>query len=136
MLNLLKVAITEAIGPLIPSKTIKFYSFDGPTLLCEVPFDDLEIYTDGDRVGYKFKYADGTKVLRGSVLASGTVAYFDIDGVVPAEDLIPAELVTDMIHGTVGGLSTTADIRFNSLSWTGDVNISLSNLAILMLQGA
>jgi len=131
MLNLLKTSITVGYGLVVPTKTIKFYSNTPGDPLCTVTFNDLEIYSDGDRVGYKFKSSDGTFVLRGSVANTGTVAYFNIDGVL--DDETP---VVDMLHGTVGGLSTTADIRFNSLSWTEGINISLSNLAIIMLQGA
>jgi hypothetical protein len=131
MLNLLKTSITVGYGAVVPTKTIKFYSSSHGSPLCTVTFDDLEIYTDGDRVGYKFKSSDGTMVLRGVVENTGTVSNFEIDGVLSSE-----AVVTNMLYGTVGGLSTSADIRFNSLNWTEGVNISLSNLAIIMLQGA
>ena len=108
---------------------IKFYTnLDAVTPICAVPFGGFTSIAIGDKIGYTFVDSYGNNVFRGAVTASGTVAYF----VIHTTDVTPVEI----IHGTVGALSTTKDIRFNSINWNTSSNITITDLSIIMLQGA
>jgi hypothetical protein len=131
MLSLVKTSILDGYSGHVPSKTIKFYSNTPGTPLCVVEFSDLELDVVGQKVSYKFKSSDGSTTLRASVLAQGIVSYFVIDGILPN-----LTAVEQMLIGTVGGLSSTADIRFNSLDWSIDSNLTMTDLSLVMLQGA
>jgi hypothetical protein len=111
-------------------KKIKFY--EGNDLLCEVQFSDLVIKTEGvgDSAVYVFTGSDGLDLLIGAVSAGGTVSRFKIQ----AE--VGSVLDNDAISGSVGAITSGADIKFNNVSWQPGMTITLRSVSLILGQGA
>ena len=125
MLFQLKESITTGFTPL----EIKFYDVNS-ALLCSINYAGLDVYNTGNNAGYKFRHTDGAYVLRGAVTTEGTASSFSIKGNSPSDVLID-----NMIYGSVGATNTLADIRFNTVRWSENANITLSDLTLSMPQG-
>jgi hypothetical protein len=112
------------------SKLIKFYDASD-VLLCNLEYIDLITDNSGDRRALKFKSPDLTYSLRSTAVASGRVSYFTIDGTPDGKPHLNI-----MIRGSVGGVGSTADIKFNRLDWSSNTTITLTDLSLIMLQGS
>lgn len=117
--------IKEYIVDNISNPLINFYS---PTeLICSVPFDGMIPQNSyGTKAAYLFTKNDAP-FLRNIVSASGTVQNFKISGLIPgySQD-------DNFIIGTVGAYSSGSDIKFNKINWVEGMNITLTNLVLVM----
>jgi hypothetical protein len=106
----------------------------GPTVLCEIPFVDLDrISSASSSAIFKFVFTDLTHILRGNAIATGVVDSFEIQGLVSTG---PDTWEDNALHGTVGGLSSLDDIKMNRLSWTADTTIiTITDLRLILPQG-
>jgi hypothetical protein len=92
-------------------RRISFYDNSGE-LLGDVVFTDIEDRSIGDGViMYTFVYY-GNTVLSFTPQKFGTVSSFKIMGVDPDDSA-----VKNVVIGTVGPLSSSADIRMNRVNW-------------------
>jgi len=123
MLEIIKISLEHGSSP----KLIVFKDDSGITL-AEMPFDELE--SIGSDAQYRFKALDGSYSLKASVITSGRVAEFSIDGENPA---IPGQVTA--LSGTVGGYGSNSDIRFNRRDWSESGVITLNNLTLILRQG-
>ena len=128
--KMLEAVATSLETPTIISpdwdRYIEFRLLDD-TPMCQLQYKTLELGSGvGDDTAYEFTAQDGSTVLRGIVdLAGGQVAKFLITGV-----------AGDTISGTVGTISSAADIRFNMLEWTKGVTvITMTRLRLVIPQG-
>ena len=127
--KMLATAVASLETPIITptwERFIEFQRFDD-TPLCRVRYESLaSVPSVGDEVAYAFLAPDGTTTLRGIVdLASGEVAKFFIAGD-----------TGDVLIGSVGGIGTHTDIRFNTVDWILDTTvITLENLRLVLPQG-
>ena len=132
MLDVVKLAILDhATGNTVDDNgtsralpAILFKAAD-TTTLSVVTFSDMIAFQTADKMAYKFKY-NGSYVLRGVVINDGDVAYFDIPGIRSSQS------IKQVLTGTVGTAISTADIRFNKISWTSNTTITLTNLTLVM----
>jgi hypothetical protein len=125
MLSKLSAALLDATA----SKLIKFYD-NTDALLCTIEYIDLITDNSGERRVIKFKSPDGTYSLRGTATAPGRVSYFTIDGKPDGKPYLDI-----MIRGSVGGVGSSSDIKFNRLDWSSNTTITLTNLSLIILQG-
>lgn len=123
MLEIIKVSIEHVSSP----KKIIFKD-DSSIILAEMLFDELEI--SGVDAQYKFKALDGSFSLKASVITSGRVSEFTIEGENPAT---PGQVV--VLNGSVGGLYSNSDIRFNRRDWSESGVITLNHLTLILRQG-
>lgn len=122
----LTLSIVDYIEPDEPK--IYFYDSSGLVLLCEIPFLGLEqIASEAGIAKYLFKSNDGS-VLRNIVSQTGVVRKFQIHGKVEIGDSVD----NAFIEGTVGSLTSSADLRFNKTSWQSGMNITITDLQITM----
>jgi hypothetical protein len=111
-------------------RAIYFYDSEG-TLLCTIFFYTLSTSaTVGDKVECLFKSADSSTTIRGTVETAGIVKTFRIMGLTDLGE--PESIDGDFITGTVGSLSSSADMKFNKTSWSEGMNITISNLYLVM----
>ena len=110
-------------------RKIYFYGSANPAvILCSILFDDLiNLSTIGDIASYLFSSSNGV-TLRDTVVESGIVKTFNIWGRVNISDPINTSFIT----GTVGGLTSSADMRFNKINWQIGQNITITNLYLTM----
>lgn len=106
----------------------------GDVELCRIPFVDLDrISSASNSAIFKFVFTDLSHILRGSASVTGTVSKFEIQGLISTG---PNVWASNAINGTVGGLSSLADIKMNRLSWTADTTIiTISDLKLIIPQG-
>lgn len=123
----LKTSIVTYI-PNDADRNIYFYGNDFPEHICAIPFTDL-VYDSisGNIARYKFKSYDGD-ILRSIVVRYGTVKRFKISGKVNSGDSID----TSFIEGTVGSLASSSDLRFNRIVWSEGMNITITDLYLIM----
>jgi hypothetical protein len=114
----------------VPQDNRAIYLLDASgTTLCTIFFGSVsDPSTTGDKATYLFKSIDDSVTLRGSVDIAGAVKTFRIMGVIPPSS-IP---IDNFITGTVGGLSSSADMKFNKTTWSEGMNITISNLYLVM----
>ena len=96
---------------------------DGADILAEMPFQRLDADQSGESI-YNFIAYDDNPSLRAAVILSGRVSNFYIDGAAPGSAV-----------GTVGGLNSSSDIRFNRRDWTTSGVITLNNLVLKLING-
>lgn len=112
----------------IPEPKISFYGDDQETPLCVMYFSDAVSYSvAGNIATYQIVAQDGP-VIRGVVAASGTVKSFRIPGKINIGDDVDELFIT----GTVGGTTSSADMKFNKIVWTVGMNIQVSDLFLSM----
>jgi ethanolamine utilization microcompartment shell protein EutS len=103
------------------------------TLLCQVKYNEL--VQDGvDEATYMFKNTTITpsaSVLSGSVIASDTVTQFKILEYGDT-DYVNGAVV---ISGTVGENGSGSDIEFNTVNWSEEDAITISQLTIQLPNG-
>lgn len=111
-------------GP--PPKIIYFMAADD-TVLCEMPFDDIE-GEPGVRGTYYFKDSNDLKILRALVSYTSikTVTKFAIKDVSS----------NDIITGIVTEIGGSGDITFNTVDWEPDQVVIISQLRIIFPSGA
>lgn len=97
-------------------------------VLCSVQFKELASLSVDAK--YEFIGLDDTNVLRAVVDDAGTVTNFTITGKVNAVDLGIAH------SGTVGTLSSQADIKFNKTIWTIGNTITLNQIRMYIREGS
>ncbi len=122
----IRQSMLEVLKDAIEAGSNIIYFTDGSTTLAEMQFKELE--ADVGDAKYKFIAFDDTESLKAAVLVSGRVSEFYIDGVPPGGG-------SAAVSGSVGGLSSSADIRFNRRDWTESGVITLNNLVLKLLQG-
>jgi len=124
--------LADALVTNVPEleRAIYFYDESGEVELCKVYFYSVETpSTSGGKATYRFYAKDGSTVIRGTVGDNeGTVKSFKISGCVPPS----TSPVDDFITGTVGGLTSSADMKFNKTLWQTGMNITISNLYLVM----
>lgn len=112
----------------VEDRAIYFLDIDDNTL-CTIFFNSVSNpSTSGDKVTYLFKSLDGAPTIRGTVEVPGAVKKFRILGMLTG-GLTPNG---NFITGTVGGLSSSADLKFNNTTWSVGMNITISNLYLVM----
>jgi len=102
---------------------------EGATVLAEMQFKEL-IDIAGD-AKYVFKAFDDTTSLKATVIQSGRVEEFSIDG----EEPPGGGPVVGILTGSVGALNSNSDIRFNRRDWSETGVVTLNNLTLILLQG-
>lgn len=99
-----------------PVKHINFFDKD------DVPLANIP-YTDIQKIGSQYWFQQNGNILSSSVLApGGVVAKFKIDG----QDGIT--LIQNAIQGTVGNMTSNADIKFNNTTWITGSPVQLNRL--------
>lgn len=129
--EVLLASVKESLE-VVPVDDRAIYFFDiNDVRLCTIFFNQVSNpNVTGDKVTYLFKSLDDSSTIRGTVDVAGTVKTFKIFG---ATDLTQPELINlNFITGTVGALSSSADMKFNKTSWTIGMNITISNLYLVM----
>jgi len=124
MLNVIDTSITTGTAP----KKIIFQDASDITL-AEMQFKELEAF--GIDAQYKFKALDDSYSLKASVTTSGRVAKFFIKG----EKVGGGVPLIVTMNGSVGGLNSNSDIRFNRRDWSESGVITLNNLILKLIQG-
>jgi hypothetical protein len=120
MLGLIKDEITGSGA----SKFISFMNSSNVTLL-DLPFNDMETVSGiGDKAAFKFKALDDTHVLRGAAIVAGVVVKFKVFGTGGLSDVV--------LDGTVGSLTSTADLKFSRTTWNIGTFIIIQDLMISM----
>jgi hypothetical protein len=120
--------LRTSIVTYITDPHIYFYGNEIPEYLCAVPFIDVIPYSiDGGIAKYRFMSNDGA-ILRNIVERNGVVKSFKIHGKVESGDSVDESF----IEGSVGGLTSSADMRFNRISWSAGMNITISDLYMVM----
>ena len=127
MLKLLKdYLLAAATNPTSGKHEINFVN-SSDTILCAVTFDAFD-YSIAPPESAKYTFTiNGSTSLKGAAI-EGDVTGFWINGNIGASDF-------EIIRGTVGNLSSSSDIRFNSTAWRDGTSITINNLAILLPQG-
>ena len=115
MLAVLRAKIV-AVGP--NTKVIRIVAADD-TVLCDMPFDDLEEDTFNPGNFY-FVDENDQKVLRSLVLTTGTPATFKIFD----------EHDNFVISGQISLINAGGDIVFNTLEWEADQVVIISSLKL------
>jgi hypothetical protein len=112
-------------------RAIYFYD-DTEAEICRVYFNSIEdAGSSGDIATYQFFSLDGSSTMRGTVSTPGLVKTFKIKGILPGR-IYPDDVISNFITGTVGGFTSSADMKFNKTSWVAGMNISISNLYLVM----
>jgi len=122
MLNVIKDSIEHVS---ISDKTITFRNESGDPLAI-MEFQDL---IDTGDAQYMFRAIDDTNILKAIVTADGRVVDFIISG------YDGSGVDTSALSGSVGKLTSTADIRFNKLDWSEGASITITDLRIYVKQG-
>ena len=108
---------------------VEFFD-NGGIPLCDLEFDNMQIVSTGsDNAIMRLMSIDGSFVLKSSAYAAGTVSTFKIFGKIPT-------LALDYILvGTVGTLTSSAELRFNIVNWVIGTFISIENFDIIIPNG-
>jgi len=122
MLEIIKDSLEHASSP----KIIVFKD-SSDIVLAQMPFLQLDAF--GTDAQYQFKALDGGTSLKASVITSGRVSEFTIDGELPSGGQ------AEVLSGSVGGLNSDSDIRFNRRDWSESGVITLNNLILILRQG-
>ena len=110
----------------VEERLINFFSSTSE-LLAQIPFDDLINQGNvGGKVSYLFNRVD-SNILRYFTISSGTVQTFKIPG-----KLTGGVLDENFIVGSVGAYSSNADMKFNRIYWSSGLNITITNLLMVM----
>ena len=125
-IDMLDVIKSSLLDVSVPVKQVIFYdALDN--VLCNLPFVDIIATGLGDK--FQFISSDvNPDILRAPAILSGTVDSFSIDGDINA-------VVKVALSGSVGSLSSSADIRFNRIDWNNGAIITLSKLTMSVAQG-
>lgn len=122
----LKVQIMETIKAALDSSTDKVVRFRGSdnTILAELQYTVFDPVSTTNPAGkYQFYSSNpDAKQLRGKVITGGVVTSFEIPGV------IDAVIVPKLIYGKVGGISSNADMKFSSTTWSAGKVIKINSL--------
>jgi hypothetical protein len=105
-------------------KEIKF--FEETTEICSIPYEGLTLLTIGEKASLKFKAPDDSFILRGAAAATGDVDNFIIYG----------QASNETVTGTVGGLTSSADLKFSRTNWEIGTFITIQDLVISLPQGS
>lgn len=124
MLDVIKTSIETGIAP----TKIVFQDASDITL-AEMSFKELEAF--GINAQYKFKAFDDSTSLKASITMTGRVAKFFIEG----EKVGGGGPLIVTMNGSVGGLNSNSDIRFNRRDWSESGVITLNNLILKLVQG-
>ncbi len=122
MLDVINASITTAPA----SNTIVFQDASDTTLAI-MPFKDLVTFGDAQ---YKFRALDDSFSLKASVIQTGRVTKFIIDG-----EAVGGGGPINTLIGNAGGLNSNSDIRFNRRDWSESGVITLNNLILKLVQG-
>ena len=102
----------------------------GGVALCELEFDDMEITSTGTgNAIMRLKSIDGSFTLKGSAHAAGTAYEFKIWGSNPST--VPQYILI----GTIGTLTSSAELRFNITNWVSGTFVSIENFDIIIPNG-
>ena len=111
---------------------IEFFDAAGVSL-CELSFDDYQMApTATGNAILRLKSIDGSYVLKGTAHTTGIVASFKILGTDPSKVLPNSNYI---ITGTVGSLTSSADLRFNITSWSNTTFVTIENFDIIIPDG-
>ena len=121
MMEIIKISLEDP-----GANQLIVFKDDSDVVLCEVPFKELAALASDAK--YEFIALDDTNVLKSVVIAAGTVSKFSIEG-----DLGFA--VEDAITGTVGTLSSQADLKFNKVIWSLGSTVTLSAVRMYIKEG-
>jgi len=113
-----------------PTHELKLLFFDGTTELADVVLDaypntilDAIKYNEG-----RFQGPGGLTVLAGTVHTAGTVDTFKL----MRKFVSGVGIDEDLFTGSVGVLTSDADIRFTQTNWEASASIVLNNLTLLV----
>ena len=110
------------------NRYIYFYSSGSPNALCSLKYSDITTPSiTGGKATYTFVAIDGV-TLRNIVSLGGKVSSFKISGRVLIADSLDSEFVV----GTVGSFSSSSDMKFNKLQWEVGMNVTVTNLMLVM----
>jgi len=110
---------------------VEFFNAAG-TALCELSFDNYQIApTATGNAILRFISIDGSYILKGTAHTSGIVSSFKIKGTDP----LPVPVEDYIITGTVGNLTSSADLRFNITNWSDTTFITIENFDIIIPEG-
>ena len=123
----IKVAILDVIKSSLEAlpeieRIITFKDAVGTTL-SQVPFKELILSNSGDFYLFSSGGINST-TLRGDIVSTGAVATFEIEG----EDT--SSVKTVILSGTVGSLTSQADLKVNRVNWVSGRVVVWNNLSI------
>ena len=131
MLEALWDLIDDSFDAITNIGIVEFFDAAGVSL-CELSFDDKYIApTATGNAILRLMSIDGSYILKGTAHTSGIVSSFKILGkslTIP----IPEDYI---ITGTVGSLTSSADLRFNITSWSNTTFVSIENFDIIIPEG-
>jgi len=115
--------LTSALVHSSAAKVIKFLDNDNE-VLGQVPFTSISKVSISDSASlYAFK--SGASSTLSFVSKAGVVSRFAIDGYL--DGLIP-----EAISGTVGGISSTADVKINKTTWDDGLIVTITNFTLVL----
>ena len=101
--------------------------------LCRMPFQTFSVLPSGQgswAVG-EFEL-NGSTELVGTVVADGSVDYFEIMGKQLDPSGTPTGSDVRIVWGTVGPIGSERDLEFTTSEWTGDSNARINKLRIVL----
>ncbi len=133
MLVTLGDIIEAAFGEAAPTDRNKVEFFDlAGDLLCELEFDSVDpISTGADKAIVRLKSIDGSYILKGTASGAG------LPGTVDSYKIL-CKVGSDVdyyLTGSVGTLTSSAELRFNIVSWVEGTFISIENFDIIIPNG-
>lgn len=113
---------------------VEFFDSAG-TSICILEFDLMEIQaTTTDNSVLRFRSIDGSYTLKGSATESsvGGVTEFRIKGTVDDSPLTEGNVIV----GSVGNISSSADLKFNIVSWQPGTFVTIKDFSIIFPNGS
>ena len=97
--------------------------------VCDLYFDDMQIVSTGTgNAIMRLKSIDGSFILKGTAIDEKTVTTFKILG---TGDAINEYILV----GSVGTLTSSAELRFNIVNWSVGTFVSIENFDIIIPNG-
>ena len=118
------VILTPAIAKKIIFKDI------GDITLCEVPFSTMSLESGvTTSATYRMRASDGSGNLVAAATQGGTVTTFEIAG------YRGGVTNSELVKGTIGNISSGADIKINKTLWQAGTLVTLTNFQLVIPQG-
>lgn len=112
------------------TKQIKL--LEGSTLLCVVPFEDLELVEDGNTAAAVFRNSTAGELLAATVDTAGIADTFSVEGKLLDSGGSPIGSDEVILSGTVGDIGTGADIEFTRTEWSDETIVRISRLRVVL----
>ena len=117
--------LTSALVHSSAAKVIKFLDNDNE-VLGQVPFTSISKVSISDSASlYAFK--SGASSTLSFVSKAGVVSRFAIDGYLDVGGHI-----SEAISGTMGGISSTADVKINKTTWDDGLIVTITNFTLVL----